>query len=117
VAILDHGKLVFAGTVDEINRADCEYQLSLSRELQDEEWEQITALAGIRRLKAAGGTSMNSSDYIVTLDLDDSTLDQDAILAALLQTLLEINAIPRTLSRGRSLEKHFLEVTGAGNST
>jgi ABC-2 type transport system ATP-binding protein len=117
VAILDLGKLVFSGTVEEINRADCDYQLTLSRELLDGEFEQITSLAGIRQVKIAAATSAGSSDYIVTLDLSDSKQDLDSIITNLLQTLLDMNATPRTLSRGRSLEKHFLEVTGAGNHT
>jgi len=117
VAILDHGKLVFDGTVEEINRADCDYHLSLSRALLDGEFEQITSLAGIRHLKIATATTPSSPDYIVTLDLSDNEHDLDAIISNLLVTLLALNVTPRTLSRGRSLEKHFLEVTGAANQT
>ena len=119
VAILDHGKLVFAGTVEEINRADCDYHLTLSRALLDGEFEQITSLAGIRHMRIAtsAATVASSPDYIVTLDLSDNERDLDAIIANLLHTFLDMNVTPRTLSRGRSLEKHFLEVTGAANQT
>lgn len=119
VAILDHGKLVFAGTVEEINRADCDYHLTLSRKLLDGEFGQITSLAGIRRMRIAtsAATVASSPDYIVTLDLSDNEQDIDAIISNLLATLLALNVTPRTLSRGRSLEKHFLEVTGAANQT
>ena len=117
VAILDHGKLVFSGTVEEINRADCDYHLTLSRTLLEGEFEQITSLAGIRHIKSTAATTASAPDYIVTLDLSDNEQDIDAIIANLLVTLLALNVTPRTLSRGHSLEKHFLEVTGAANHT
>lgn len=117
VAILDHGKLVFSGTVDQINRADCEYHLTLSRTLLDGEFEQITSLAGVRCLQAASVTATTTPDYIVTFDVSDHEQDLDAVIANLLQTLLALNATPRTFTRGRSLEKHFLEVTGAANNS
>jgi hypothetical protein len=63
----------------------------------------------------AAATATSATEYIVTLDLSDNEQDIDAIIANLLQTLLALHVTPRTLSRGRSLEKHFLEVTGAAN--
>ena len=109
VAILDVGKLVLAGSVDDITRAGREYELSLSRPLEDGELKQIQALAGVRDVQAQG-----SADYLVTLDLSDDGADADRIVASLLRRLLDLDITPRKIAEGRSLETHFLEVTGGG---
>ncbi len=117
VAILDHGNLVLAGSVDEITCADREYNLSLSRPLQDSELQKLTSIEGVRSIKmlstAAASRSKQSTDYLITLDLSADHLDQDAVIAPILQTLLDMSVTPRKLSEGRSLETQFLEVTGA----
>ena len=116
VAILDHGNLVLAGSVDEITRADREYNLSLSRPLQNSELQQLTSTKGVRSIKMLSnpaGQGKESADYLVTLNLSDDHLDQDAVIAPILRSLLDMSITPRKLTEGRSLETQFLEVTGA----
>jgi ABC-type multidrug transport system ATPase subunit len=117
VAILDHGNLVLTGSVDEITRADREYNLSLSRPLQESELEKLTSIEGVRSIKmlstAAASQSKKSTDYLVTLNLSADHLDQDAVITPVLRTLLDMSITPRKLTEGRSLETQFLEVTGA----
>jgi len=117
VAILDHGNLVLAGSVDEITCADREYNLSLSRPLQNRELEKLTSIEGVRNIKmlstAGASQSKQSTDYLITLDLSADHLEQDAVIAPVLRTLLDMSVTPRKLSEGRSLETQFLEVTGA----
>jgi ABC-type multidrug transport system ATPase subunit len=117
VAILDHGNLVLAGSVDEITRADREYNLSLSRPLKESEFEKLTSIEGVRSIKMlsipAAKQSKKSTDYLVTLNLSADHLDQDAVIAPVLRTLLDMSITPRKLTEGRSLETQFLEVTGA----
>ncbi len=40
----------------------------------------------------------------------------DAIITALLRQLLDMGITPRKFTQSRSLEKHFLEVTGGADS-
>ncbi|MCP4611347.1 MAG: ABC transporter ATP-binding protein [Planctomycetes bacterium] len=116
VAILDHGNLVLTGSVDEITRADREYNLSLSRPLKESELEKLTSIEGVRSIKmlstAAAIQSKKSTDYLMTLNLSADHLDQDAVIAPVLRTLLDMSIAPRKLTEGRSLETQFLEVTG-----
>jgi ABC-2 type transport system ATP-binding protein len=116
VAILDHGNLVLAGSVDEITCADREYNLSLSRPLKENEIEKLTSIEGVRSIKmlstAAASQSKKSTDYSVTLNLSADHLDQDAVIAPVLRALLDMSVTPRKLTEGRSLETQFLEVTG-----
>jgi ABC-type multidrug transport system ATPase subunit len=116
VAILDHGNLVLAGSVDEITCADREYNLSLSRPLQENELEKLTSIEGVRSIQmlstAAANQGKKSTDYLVTLNLSADHLDQDAVIAPVLRTLLDMSVTPRKLTEGRSLETQFLEVTG-----
>ena len=116
VAILDHGNLVLAGSVDEITRADREYNLSLSRPLKESELEKLTSIEGVLSIKmlstAAASQRKKSTDYSVTLNLSADHLDQDAVIAPVLRTLLDMSVTPRKLTEGRSLETQFLEVTG-----
>jgi ABC-type multidrug transport system ATPase subunit len=119
VAILDHGKLVLAGSVDDITRAEREYYLNLSRDLQDGELEQISSIKGVRSFEkvttAAGAHSKKSAEYLLALDLSDDGADQDTIIASILRHILDKGITPRRFTEGRSLESQFLQVTG-GNS-
>jgi ABC-type multidrug transport system ATPase subunit len=119
VAILDHGNLVLDGSVDDITRADREYNLSLSRPLQDSELEKLTSIEGVRSIKIlpalSAAQSKKTADYLVILNLSAEHLDQDKVIAPLLRTLLDMSITPRKLSEGRSLETQFLEVTGTQN--
>jgi ABC-type multidrug transport system ATPase subunit len=117
VAILNHGRLVLAGSVEEITRSHRECSLSLSRPLQDSELQRLTALRGVRsmdRVAPAGGLlnhDSRSAEYLVRLDLSADGLDQDAVVVALLKETLAMDIAPRRLTEGRSLENQFLEVT------
>ena len=116
VAILDHGNLVLAGSVDKITRADREYNLSLSRPLKESELEKLTSIEGVRSIKMlsipTASQSNKSTDYLVILNLSADHLDQDAVITPVLRTLLDMSVTPRKLTEGRSLETQFLEVTG-----
>lgn len=122
VAILDHGRLVLAGSVDEITRSHRECNLGLSRPLRDSELQRLTAIRGVgslERILPAGGSlnhDTRSADYLVKLDLSADGLDQDAVVIALLRETLAMDIAPRRLTEGRSLENQFLEITGGEES-
>jgi ABC-type multidrug transport system ATPase subunit len=116
VAILDHGNLVLAGSVDEITRADREYVLCLSRPLKDGELEKLSSIDSVRSIKMlsrpGADQGKESAEYLVTLDLSAENVDQDTVIAAILRSVLDMGTTPRKLAEGRSLESQFLEVTG-----
>ncbi len=116
VAILNLGNLVLTGSVDEITRADREYDLCLSRPLQNSELERLSSIEGVRNIKTLSHPVANhgkeSAEYLVTLDLSADHINQDAVMAAILRRVLDMGVAPRKLSEGHSLERHFLEVTG-----
>ncbi len=116
VAILDHGRLVLAGSVEEITRSDRAYNLALSRPLQESEVERLCSIQGLRSIKAvpSGGTKRagDSVEYSVMLDLSADNVQQDTVVSSLLRSVLDMGIAPRRLSEGRSLETHFLQVTG-----
>ena len=116
VAILDLGKLAFVGSVEGIARADCEYHLELSRPLGDGEVEGLRRVKGVRGITliatVAATRVAGSVGYLVTLDRSD---DPDAVVAAMLRSVLDMGVTPRRFAQSRSLEKHFLQVTGGTN--
>lgn len=116
VAIMDHGKVVLTGTVDEITQANREFYMGLSRLLLPNELDALKKLPGVKQITnqtTASSTQANPTyDYLVNLDLSNGTTDQDTVITTLLKHLLDINITPRTLTQGRSLETQFLEVTG-----
>ena len=116
VAILDHGNLVLAGSVEEITRADREHNLCLSRPLQSGELEQLSSIEGVRSMKMLSHPGADHdkrpAEYLVTLDLSGDNVDQDAVIAAILRCVLDMGVTPRRLAEGRSLETQFLQVTG-----
>ena len=117
VAILDHGKLVLAGSVDEITRADREYYLSLSRPMQNNELQRLNSIEGVRSIKLMSNPPVNqqkeSAEYLITFNLSAEHINQDTVIADILRSLLDMSITPRKLTEGRSLETQFLEVTGA----
>ncbi|MBN1436913.1 MAG: hypothetical protein JW936_07550 [Sedimentisphaerales bacterium] len=52
---------------------------------------------------------------IITLDLSADHLNEDEVMADLLRSILDMAITPRRITEGRSLETHFLEVTGGGD--
>jgi len=118
VAILDHGRLVLAGSVDDITRSNRECNLSLSRPLQDVELQRLVAIRGVRSIERTSSPAGNlnhdarSAEYLVKLNLSAEEIDQDTVIAALLKAILDMGITPRRLTEGHSLESQFLEVTG-----
>jgi ABC-type multidrug transport system ATPase subunit len=106
VAILDHGKLVTAGPVAALTSAGRELDLRLSRVLNDAELARLRALPAVIAVEAKA-----PPDYALRLNLSDGA-DWDTVVGRVLATLLEAGVVPRRLSEGQSLERHFLEVTG-----
>jgi ABC-type multidrug transport system ATPase subunit len=111
VAILDKGRVVTYGAVADLTSASRELDLRLSRRLDDAEIARLEALGPIASIDAR-----NAPDYALRLRLGDGE-DWDRAVAAVLRALLDIGAVPRRLYEGRSLERHFLEVTGDGAET
>jgi ABC-2 type transport system ATP-binding protein len=107
VAILDHGRVVTHGSVRDLTSASRELDLKLSRTLDDAELARLRSAAPIATIETS-----NAPDYQLRLDLG-SGQDFDDAVAQVLRALLDIGAVPRRLYEGRSLERHFLEVTTA----
>jgi len=116
VAILNHGNLVLVGSVDEITRADREYNLSLSRPLEDKELRRVSSIQGVHTIKmlsrAGAEHSKGTAEYLVTFNLSAGDVTQDSVIAAILGGVLDMGVTPRKFAEGRSLETHFLKVTG-----
>lgn len=121
VAILQKGKLVSEGAVDEITSSEQKIDLRLSRRLEAAEIESLLEIHGIEAFEF-----VESTRYSVSLNLIDRAgfapdepvegerLRQasDAILAELLASLVASRAVPRFLREGNTLEAHFFKVTG-----
>jgi ABC-2 type transport system ATP-binding protein len=116
VAILNHGNLVLTGSVDEITLADREYNLSLSRPLQNNELERLNSIQGVGSIKMmsppGAGQNKGSTEYLLKLNLSSEDINQDTVITEILRSVLEMDITPRKLTEGRSLETQFLEVTG-----
>lgn len=106
VAILDHGRVVASGSVDELTAASRELDVRLSRRLKDPEIARLRKLAPV----AAVDTG-NAPAYAFRFDLGDGEDWNDAV-ATLLRAVLDLGIVPRRLHEGQSLERHFLSVTG-----
>jgi ABC-2 type transport system ATP-binding protein len=117
VAILDRGKLAMTGSMIDITRWDRKFELRLSRSLGEEEKARLESTVGIKNIGETdrGGISL-------ALDLsgvgagEDTDRAIEAILKSTLQTLLDMDLVPRDLREGATLEDRFLAVTGGANS-
>lgn len=106
VAILDRGRLVTSGAVADLTASSRELDLRLSRPLEEAELARLTAAAPVDAIDGS-----NAPEYQLKLRLE-ANRDWDAAVALVLKALLDIGVVPRRLHEGRSLERHFLEVTG-----
>lgn len=106
-AILDHGRLVAAGTMDEIRQTGQRLRLSLAGPLGHLEAD-LRALVGVREVRVHAGESLQ-------LDLSLAPeAELDAVTEAALRCLLDQGRIPWGLSRGQRLEERFLDATRGG---
>jgi ABC-2 type transport system ATP-binding protein len=118
VAILNRGRPVLIGSVDEITRSHRECNLGLARPLEAGELQRLNALGGVRdveRISSAGGNrnqDARSAEYRIQFDLPTQTLTQDAVVTEIVKEILAMGVALRKLTEGRSLENQFLEVTG-----
>lgn len=120
VAIMDHGNLVLAGSVEEITCTNREYNICLSRPLQDNEIKRLISIEGVHNIRmlsdSAANHSSKSAEYLISLDISSNNTSQDTVIAAILRYALDLNITPRKFSEGRNLETQFLEVTGREES-
>jgi ABC-2 type transport system ATP-binding protein len=115
VAILNHGRLMLAGSVQEITLSHREYNLTLSRCLSAGEQKTLMALQGVSEIVMVSQNAIvqnnGPSEYTVRLDLSGENTDQDKVISGILNEILKMGITPRRLNEGRNLEKQFLEVT------
>ena len=106
VAILDKGVLRIAGSVEEITRQSRLLEIETSRPLDDADRGQLLEVPGVRVIEDRGPRR-----YRLQLSLPAEQA-ADAVVIAVVRTLLDAGIAPRALSEGNSLEEFFLSVTG-----
>jgi ABC-type multidrug transport system ATPase subunit len=102
VAILDHGHVRAAGSVEDITRTGRRLDVELPRELLPDERARLAGLAGVQALEERRARSYR----LVLADGDDR------VVIAALRLLLDAGIAPRSVGSGNSLEEFFLSVTG-----
>ena len=107
VAILNHGKLVKEGPVDEVTGVSYAVNCVLSRELAAEEIERILAGGGIERLEKTGEAA-----YAISFFASLSKENVDAALKGFFTFLTEHNAFIRSLVEKNKLEDEYIKLTG-----
>jgi ABC-type multidrug transport system ATPase subunit len=113
VAILDEGKLIVSGSVEEITRGGRKLDFHLSRPLTAEEEQTLSSMAGIESIRASG-----PERYSVSIDLSgmeeaaEGENPADKVSSGLLRAILDFGITPREFREGATLEEHFLKVTG-----
>ncbi|MCZ6787202.1 MAG: ABC transporter ATP-binding protein [Planctomycetota bacterium] len=107
VAILDVGKVVRIGSMDELTRTGFQIDFTLARDLTEEEIGKLNALTGVTGVQEKG-----RHKYTASLDLTGT--EGDTVTASFLRALLDMGITPRQFSEGSSLEEVFLKVTGKG---
>jgi ABC-2 type transport system ATP-binding protein len=106
VAILDKGRLVVAGAVEEVTRSGRMLELQTRRPLDVAQHAAIAAVAGVRRVVERG-----ERRYRLELDLaGDQSFDEVSVRC--LRAALDAGAVLTAMAEGDSLEETFLRLTG-----
>jgi ABC-type multidrug transport system ATPase subunit len=108
VAILDHGKLVIAGSVQEITRQGHRIEVTTSRPFVESD------RALLRTVAVSTIEELGPQRYRLQLALPDGKSADDAVIAVM-RAILDLGIAPRALTEGNSLEEYFLSVTGEPN--
>lgn len=103
-AILDHGRQVASGSLDELRQTGQRLQLQLAGPAGGLE-AALTALPGVRRVEIRGDEPLE-----VELQLAPEA-SVDAVTEASLRCLLSQGRVPIRLWRGQRLEARFMEAT------
>jgi ABC-type multidrug transport system ATPase subunit len=105
VAILDHGKLVIAGSVQEITRQGRRIEVTTSRPFVESD------RAHLRTVSVSTIEELGPQRYRLQLALPDGQAADDAVIAVM-RAILDLGIAPRAMTEGNSLEEYFLSVTG-----
>lgn len=106
VAILDHGRLLLCGSMEELTLAGSIIRVAMREPLTPDLLNAFGALAHVQEIVQTGIDTFN-------LRLSPpSAVSRDEALRAVLQTFMDLGAFPRSLQEGASLETRFLEITG-----
>ncbi|MCC7382573.1 MAG: ABC transporter ATP-binding protein [Deltaproteobacteria bacterium] len=108
-AILDRGRLVSIGSMDELRGASSLARLELSSPPADLEG-LLAALRGIPGVRQASRVDAEPSAIALELS-DDGRGSADRAASEVLRRLLELGVQIRSMERGKSLEQRFLEET------
>ena len=105
VAILDKGRLLVAGSVDEITRQSRRLDVVMAQPLSAAERARLTAVACIGSID-----EMAPARYRLTLRVGAGEADP---VRAAMQAVLALDTAPRSMIEGSSLEDVFLAMTGS----
>jgi ABC-2 type transport system ATP-binding protein len=105
VAILDHGKLVIAGSVQEITRQGRRIEVTTSRPFVESD------RAHLRTVSVSTIEELGPQRYRLQLALPYGLAADDAVIAVM-RAILDLGIAPRAMTEGNSLEEYFLSVTG-----
>ncbi|MEQ1633873.1 MAG: ABC transporter ATP-binding protein [Planctomycetota bacterium] len=110
VAILDKGRLIVAGSVEEVTRSGRMIEIETRAPLSAAQHAALVAVAGVSRIVDRGPKRYR---FELALAADQSF---DAVSVSILRTALDIGVVPVSLAEGDSLEETFLRLTGGASA-
>ena len=108
VAILDKGRLVVSGSVEDVTKSGRMVELSTRVPLDPSQRAQLESVAGVRRIQDRG-----ERRYRFEFALAESQ-SFDEVSVAVLRAALDAGVVPTAMAEGDSLEETFLRLTGGG---
>jgi ABC-2 type transport system ATP-binding protein len=108
VAILDKGRLVVSGSVEDVTKSGRMVELSTRVPLDPSQRARLESVAGVRRIQGRG-----ERRYRFEFALAESQ-SFDEVSVAVLRAALDVGVVPTAMAEGDSLEETFLRLTGGG---
>jgi ABC-type multidrug transport system ATPase subunit len=104
-AILDKGRLVASGTLDQLLGAGSHVRITLDRPAALNLPESIATVTGVVTAKLVEAA-------VLEIDYRSPSDDRAAVLRDIIQAILAAGYVPFEMTPGRSLELRFLQMTG-----
>jgi ABC-type multidrug transport system ATPase subunit len=110
-AILDHGRVVAAGTMTELTSSNDEVRVTVGRGTQRGQGPGQVPLQALRELPSIKAVDFDDERFDLVISFDRSTTDAETVIGQVLSALLKNDVRISGVTKGHGLEQRVIDLT------